>query len=229
MIDTQLENNLQNILLRITNAQQLSKNQQVMLLAVTKGKNTNVIRNAWDLGIKNFGQNYTQEAIGKIELLIDLQDIDWHFIGLIQSNKIKYVAKYFSWVHSIDQLKTAKKLNDHLINIDKRINVCIQVNISQEKTKSGINLNELDNLVTEIIKLPQLKLRGLMILPKAYTEINKQRSIFKQMSDLLTQLNNSYNLSLDTLSMGMSTDFESAIHEGATIVRIGAALFGKRD
>jgi pyridoxal phosphate enzyme (YggS family) len=200
-----------------------------MLLAVTKGKNTNVIRNAWDLGIKNFGENYIQEAIGKIELLIDLQDIDWHFIGLIQSNKIKYVAKYFSWVHSIDQLKTAKKLNDHLINIDKRINVCIQVNISQEKTKSGINLNELDNLVTEIIKLPQLKLRGLMILPKAYTEINKQRSIFKQMSDLLTQLNNSYNLSLDTLSMGMSTDFESAIHEGATIVRIGAALFGKRD
>jgi hypothetical protein len=229
MTDTQLKNNLQNILLRITNARQQSNNQQIMLLAVTKGKNTNIIRNAWDLGVKNFGENYIQEAVNKIEQLIDLTDINWHFIGSIQSNKIKYIAKYFSWIHSIDKLKTAQKLNDHLININKQINVCIQVNISQETTKSGIHLNELDSLITKIIKLPQLKLRGLMILPEACAATDKQKAIFKQTAELLNQLNNKYNLALDTLSMGMSTDFEAAIHEGATIVRIGTALFGKRD
>lgn len=229
MSDLQLANNLQKVLLSINNARQLSCNQQVTLLAVTKGKNADTIRQAWGLGIKDFGENYIQEAVAKIELLADLADINWHFIGAIQSNKIKYVAKYFSWIHSIDKLKTAKKLNEYLAKLNKHINVCIQVNISNETTKSGVLLNELDDFILELIKLPQLILRGLMTLPKATVNLQEQRAVFKQTSKLLQQLNNSHNLTLDTLSMGMSTDFETAIQQGATIVRIGTALFGARD
>ena len=204
----------------------------VTLLAVSKRHPAEKIQSIYELGQRDFGESYLQEALQKIELLSDL-DITWHFIGPIQSNKTKQIAQYFQWVHSVDRLKIAHRLSQQHPSELTPLNICLQVNISQEVQKSGFSNSEIHQAIEEISSLPNLALRGLMAIPKATPEgseqFTQQRVAFKQLHMLMQQLNNKYNLHMDTLSMGMSNDLEAAITEGATIVRIGTALFGSRE
>lgn len=199
----------------------------VKLLAVSKTKPVENIQAAIDAGQTEFAENYVQEAIGKITQ-INNPDLIWHFIGPIQSNKARAIAEHFNWVHSIDRIKIAKRLNDLRPPFLAPLNVCIQVNISREKTKSGINQEMLNELVEYCNKLPHLKLRGLMTLPAPYDNFKKQRQSFKQLRNLLVSLHSNLP-DFDTLSMGTTHDMRAAIAEGATMVRIGTALFGPRD
>lgn len=199
----------------------------IQLLAVSKRHPENVIRKAFSAGQIAFGENYAQELLDKANALSDLP-IEWHFIGPLQSNKTQKIAQTASWVHTIDRLKIAKRLNDQRLDNLPPLNVCIQVNISGESSKSGILLDDLVTLAQEIRKLKNLNLRGLMAIPAAESNFSRQREAFanvKQAYDQLVKL----GFELDTLSMGMSNDMEAAIAEGATIVRIGTAIFGKRD
>jgi pyridoxal phosphate enzyme (YggS family) len=173
-----------------------------------------------------FGENYLQEALDKQSQLADLA-IEWHFIGPIQSNKTQLIAQHFDWVHSVDRLKVAQRLNDARPNTLAPLQVCIQVNISNEESKSGVTQQELETLAKAISLMPQLKLRGLMAIPEPSTDNNKQRLQFKQVRECYDALL-AKGFSLDTLSIGMSDDYPIAIEEGATIVRIGSALFGAR-
>jgi len=203
----------------------------IQLLAVSKRHSANAIREVYESGQTAFGENYAQELLDKHEQLNGL-NIQWHFIGPLQSNKTKKIAAVASWVHTIDRLKIAQRLNDQRPSELPRLNICIQVNISKEKSKSGILPNDVLDFANEISKLPKLRLRGLMVIPATETDFEKQRTSFEKTSQLLDMLNNSINTTayrLDTLSMGMSGDMEAAIAEGATIVRIGTAIFGKRD
>ncbi|WP_299729511.1 YggS family pyridoxal phosphate-dependent enzyme [uncultured Endozoicomonas sp.] len=202
---------------------------QVQLLAVSKTKPADMIRAAWRCGQKHFGESYLQEAISKIQALGDLSDIHWHFIGPIQSNKTRDIAEHFEWVHSVDRLKIAQRLNDQRPESLPPLNICLQINISEESSKSGINLSELPQLVQAINQLPRLKLRGLMGIPAPESDPEQQRIPFRTLADALKNLNEQFSLDMDTLSMGMSDDLEAAIQEGSTMVRIGTALFGERD
>jgi PLP dependent protein len=199
----------------------------VTLLAVSKKQPIDKIREAIDGGQKHFGENYLQEALVKIQELSG-KDIVWHFIGPIQSNKTKLIAENFAWVESVDRLKIAKRLNEQRPEGLPPLNVCIEVNLSDEDSKSGVSLNEILPLAKEIIKMPRLKLRGLMSIPAFHDDFEKQRGVFKELAEALKMLNNE-GLQLDTLSVGMSDDFEAAIAEGSTIVRIGTAIFGPRE
>ncbi len=224
---TSISNRLQDILATIQSAKSAgSHQQQVSLLAVSKAQSALAIRQAYLAGQTMFGENYLQEALEKQAELTDLA-IEWHFIGPIQSNKTQLIAQHFSWVHSIDRLKIAQRLNDARPANLAPLQVCIQVNISNEDSKSGVAQQELEALATALSKLPQLKLRGLMAIPEPNCDINKQRTQFKQVrecyDDLLAK-----GFALDTLSIGMSDDYLIAIEQGATIVRIGSALFGAR-
>ncbi len=198
----------------------------VNLLAVSKSQSADKIRLAYSAGQHSFGENYVQEAVLKQEQLKDLA-IEWHFIGPIQSNKTQLIAQHFSWVHSVDRLKIATRLNDARPQSLGQLNVCIQFNSSLEQSKSGANLDEITELALAINKLPNLKLRGLMAIPAPAKDSASQRAQFKIVSDAFKQLN-AQGLALDTLSIGMSDDYIAAIYEGATIVRIGSALFGDR-
>lgn len=201
--------------------------QNVILLAVSKKQSPEAILNAYHAGITHFGENYLQEAIPKI---IELKDspFTWHFIGRIQSNKCKKIAELFNWVHTIDRLETAKKLNQANAALEKTQNICIQVNLFHEAQKSGINPDDIIPLIQEIKKLPQLKLRGLMtILPDSFTK-EEQLKAYQQLHDLKNKLNQNLQLSMDTLSMGMSNDYVEAIAAGSTIIRLGQAIFGPR-
>ncbi|MFO2462052.1 YggS family pyridoxal phosphate-dependent enzyme [Pseudomonas sp. 15FMM2] len=196
----------------------------VQLLAVSKTKPAQAVREAYAAGMRDFGENYLQEALGKQVELADLP-LCWHFIGPIQSNKTRAIAENFAWVHSVDRLKIAQRLSEQRPVELPPLNICIQVNVSGEASKSGCTPADLPALAAAISSLPRLKLRGLMAIPEPTDERAEQDAAFAKVRDLQASL----NLELDTLSMGMSHDLESAIAQGATWVRIGTALFGARD
>ncbi len=199
----------------------------VALLAVSKSQSTESILEAYKSGQNAFGENYLQEALVKIAAL-KAYPIEWHFIGAIQSNKTKAIAENFSWVHSLSDLTHAKRLGRaRLAQTTEPLNVCLQVNISQEESKSGINLIELNDLAKEIKDIAGLRLRGLMTLLQANLDFEEQKQGFRQLF-LAQQALNAQGFNLDTLSMGMSHDYSAAIAEGATLLRIGSAVFGER-
>ncbi len=194
------------------------------LLAVSKTKPAAAIRQAHAAGLRDFGENYLQEALQKQSALAEL-DLVWHFIGPIQSNKTRAIAEHFDWVHSVDRLKVAERLSSQRPAQLPPLNVCLQVNVSGEASKSGCNPEALAELARAVAALPRLRLRGLMAIPAATQDSHQQHAAFARLRQLKEQL----PLNLDTLSMGMSHDLEAAIAEGATWVRIGTALFGARD
>ncbi|AYC31133.1 YggS family pyridoxal phosphate-dependent enzyme [Pseudomonas cavernae] len=198
------------------------------LLAVSKTKPPTDIRAAHAAGLKDFGENYLQEALAKQVELADLPLI-WHFIGPIQSNKCKALAEHFAWVHSVDRLKIAERLSSLRPAELPALNICLQVNVSGEASKSGCTPEELPALAAAVSRLPHLKLRGLMAIPEPTDDQAAQHAAFARVRALAEQLRAAQQLELDTLSMGMSHDLEAAIAEGATWVRIGTALFGARD
>ncbi len=199
----------------------------VHLLAVSKTFPAEAVREAYQGGQRAFGENYLQEALDKMALLKDLP-LEWHFIGPIQSNKTRPIAENFAWVHSVDRLKVAQRLSEQRPKMLPPLNICLQVNVSDEESKSGTSLAEVPELARKIALLPHLNLRGLMCIPAPTSAASEQRHAFAQMRMLLMRLNEQ-EFRLDTLSMGMSHDFPAAIKEGATIVRIGTAIFGNRN
>jgi pyridoxal phosphate enzyme (YggS family) len=194
------------------------------LLAVSKTKPAQALREAYTAGLRNFGENYLQEALSKQVELADLP-LCWHFIGPIQSNKTRAIAENFAWVHSVDRLKIAQRLSEQRPENLPPLNICIQVNVSGEASKSGCTPADLPALAAAISALPRLQLRGLMAIPEPTDDSAEQNAAFAAVRSLQEHL----NLPLDTLSMGMSHDLEAAIAQGATWVRIGTALFGARD
>ena len=200
--------------------------ESVTLVAVTKGKTAESVRLAATAGVTDFGENYLQEAEGKIGQLADLK-LTWHFIGGIQSNKTRAIAERFDWVQSVDRFSVARRLSEQRPFHAPLLNVCIQVALVPEPTKGGVAPDELAELARAIAGLPRLVLRGLMCVPPPQPNAAAERAVFAKLRAALDDLN-AGGLKLDTLSMGMSGDFESAIAEGATLVRIGTALFGAR-
>ena len=197
----------------------------VHLLAVSKNKPATDIAQVYQLGQRHFGENYLQEALTKQQQLTTF-NISWHFIGPIQSNKTKAIATHFQWVHSVDRLKIAVRLNEQRPQNLPPLNICLQVNISDEETKSGVNLTDLPDLITQIRLLTNLRLRGVMAIPAPQTDYELQCLPYRKIYQAVLALNLP---ELDTFSFGMSGDLEAAIVEGATIVRIGTALFGSRN
>ncbi|MDR0276704.1 MAG: YggS family pyridoxal phosphate-dependent enzyme [Paucimonas sp.] len=196
----------------------------IHLLAVSKTKPADAVREAFAAGVRDVGENYLQEALGKQAQLSDLP-LTWHFIGPIQSNKTRAIAEHFDWVHSVDRLKIAQRLSEQRPDHLPPLNLCLQVNVSGEDSKSGCTPEELPALAQAIAALPKLRLRGLMAIPEPTDDRAAQDAAFAR----VRELQDSLGLGLDTLSMGMSHDLESAIAQGATWVRIGTALFGARD
>jgi pyridoxal phosphate enzyme (YggS family) len=201
----------------------------IALLAVSKTFPADDVRAAFDAGQRAFGENYVQEAVAKIAALGRLRgEIEWHFIGPLQSNKTKLVAEQFDWVHSVDRLKIAERLSDQRPEGARALNVCLQVNVSGEESKSGVEPAEAAALAHRIAALPGLRLRGLMAIPEPAATLDAQREPHVWLCALMDTLC-ADGLDLDTLSMGMSADLEAAVLEGATMVRIGTAIFGARD
>src|SRR5476651_298189 len=198
----------------------------VTLLAVTKSQPAEMVRAAALAGLSEFGESYVQEAVEKIEATRDLP-LTWHFIGHIQTNKTRVIAENFAWVHGIDRLRIAARLSEQRPYHAHALNVCLQVNLAAEASKGGILPEEVPKLAAEVALLPRLRLRGLMCIPPAEEDTAAQRRRFAELAHLLWRLNEA-GAQLDTLSMGMSADLEAAILEGATIVRVGTALFGAR-
>ena len=198
----------------------------VQLLAVSKKQPLTKIREAAAAGQRDFGENLVQEGVDKIRELADL-DLTWHFIGHLQSNKTRVVAENFDWVHTIDKLKTARRLSDQRPAGLPPLNVCVQVNVDDESQKSGVAPGEVLDLARTCADLPNLRLRGLMCLPAIREGFEAQREPFAALRALADELR-SHGIDTDSLSMGMTADYRAAIFEGATIVRIGTALFGKR-
>lgn len=198
----------------------------VGLLAVSKSHPAAAIRAAYAAGQFRFGESYAQEAVAKLSSVTDLP-LEWHFIGPLQSNKTRDVAARFAWVHSVERDKIARRLNEQRPAALPPLNVCIQVNVSGEASKAGVTPDEVVPLAQTIRALPQLRLRGLMAIPAPQTDFEKQRAGFRVVRELYEQLRHA-GYELDTLSMGMTDDLEAAIAEGATLVRIGTAIFGER-
>lgn len=198
----------------------------VQLLAVSKTFPADAIREAWSAGQTAFGENYVQELLDKALILTDLP-VQWHFIGPLQSNKTRPVAEIAHWVHSVDRLKIAERLSAQRPEHLPPLNICLQVNISGEDSKSGVVPSELAALAAAVARLPRLTLRGLMCIPAPTPDLQKQQAAFAALRALFKQLQ-ADGLALDTLSMGMSADLVAAIREGATMVRVGTAIFGHR-
>lgn len=196
----------------------------VLLLAVSKTKPASMIAEAYQAGQRHFGENYYQEALSKQQAL-GAFDITWHFIGPIQSNKTKAIASHFDWVHSVDKLKIAKRLSEQRPPHLAPLNICLQVNISDEASKSGIRLHELAELCEQVATLPNIKLRGVMAIPAPSFSFEQQCQPYKTLYQAVKKLNKP---ELNTFSFGMSDDLNAAIAEGSTLVRIGTALFGTR-
>lgn len=221
-----IEKNIAKVAARIREAAQAvgRDSASVGLLAVSKTQPAATIREAAEAGMRDFGENYLQEALDKQGELSELP-LTWHFIGPIQSNKTKSIAEHFDWVHSVDRLKIAQRLSDQRPAELPPLNICLQVNVSGEASKSGCAPEELPQLAQAVAAMPRLRLRGLMCIPAPSEDPAEQRAAFARLRALRDEL----PLTLDTLSMGMSQDLEAAIAEGATWVRIGTALFGARD
>ncbi len=200
--------------------------QSVRLVAVSKTFASAAVREAAQAGQRDFGENYVTEGVDKIDELRSL-GLTWHYIGPIQSNKTRSIAGHFDWVHSLDRAKIAARLSEARRPGQAELQVCIQVNVSGEATKSGVAPGDLATLATQVAMLPRLKLRGLMAIPEPTPDEKLQRARFAQLRELRERLNRE-GFSMDTLSMGMSADLEAAIAEGATMVRIGTAIFGER-
>jgi pyridoxal phosphate enzyme (YggS family) len=228
-MDTHLSDNIAKLLQRVSRSAQKSQhgNSDILVLAVSKTRPAQDIRAAHECGLNHFGESYLQEALQKIGELRDLPLV-WHFIGPIQSNKTAAIAEHFDWVHSIDRAKIARRLSEQRPDHLPSLNVCLQVNISGEETKSGVSLSELPQLANEVLALPHLKLRGLMAIPAPTSDTTQQRQAFAQLREALAELR-PLGAEIDTLSMGMSDDLEVAIDEGATIIRLGTGIFGQRN
>lgn len=202
--------------------------QSVTLLSVSKTFPSDAVRAAYAAGERCFGENFVQEGLDKIAALQDLRaQIEWHLIGPLQSNKTRVVAEAFDWVHSVDRLKVAQRLSEQRPAALPPLQICLQVNISGEASKSGVTPAELPALAQAVAALPRLRLRGLMAIPAPAADLESQRLPHRTLATLLAELQ-SQGLPMDTLSMGMSADLEAAIAEGATLVRIGTAIFGGR-
>ncbi|MCK5639183.1 MAG: YggS family pyridoxal phosphate-dependent enzyme [Gammaproteobacteria bacterium] len=223
-----LKNRLHTVRQRITNAEKNSgrASGSVHLLTVSKTCPADNIRACAALGQRCFGENQLQEALDKIEALADLA-LEWHFIGPIQSNKTRAIATHFHWAHSVDRLKIAQRLSAQRPVGMPPLNICLQVNISDEASKSGIPLDDVPSLVAALNELSGIRLRGLMAIPLPDKDMAQQRKSFRPLREMLESLNQA-GYQLDTLSMGMSDDLEAAIAEGSTIVRVGSAIFGPR-
>jgi pyridoxal phosphate enzyme (YggS family) len=231
MID--LASNLELVQQRIALAVSTNERERsdVQLIAVSKTKPADMVRAGYELGLTDFGENYVQEAVDKVVELADLP-ICWHFIGPIQSNKTRQIAEHFSWVHTIDRGKIAHRLSEQRPLDLGPLNVLLQVNISGEASKSGVNPDGLLKLAREVLALPNLQLHGLMAIPAPSESVDSQREPFRQLRQLLEQLKSSLGAegtALRHLSMGMTGDLDAAIAEGATLVRIGTSIFGARE
>lgn len=200
--------------------------EEILLLAVSKKKPAEAVLEAYAAGQRDFGENFVQEGLEKIAA-VGKNDVIWHFVGRLQANKTRPVAQHFQWVHTIDRLKIARRLSQQRPDDAALLNVCIEVNIDEEASKSGVTPGEVAELAAAVAELPRLSLRGLMCLPAIRDDFEEQRRPFARLREIKDSLNQS-GLSLDTLSMGMTADYAAAIHEGATIVRIGTAIFGAR-
>ncbi|HTU67737.1 MAG TPA: YggS family pyridoxal phosphate-dependent enzyme [Steroidobacteraceae bacterium] len=198
----------------------------VTLLAVSKGQSAAAIDSATRAGLEHFGENFLQESLPKIEALAG-REITWHFIGRLQANKTRPVAEHFAWVHGVDRLKIAERLSDQRPYHAPPLNVCLQLHVGGEASKGGVEPAEIQALARDVAALPRLRLRGLMCMPPAEDDESRQRAWFAETRRVFDYLNER-GLGLDTLSMGTSADFLAAIHEGATIVRVGTAIFGPR-
>jgi pyridoxal phosphate enzyme (YggS family) len=211
--------------------------EDIQLLAVSKTFPAIAVEEAMHAGQTAFGENYAQEGVEKIQQLSKLRPwLEWHFIGPLQSNKTRDVAEHFDWVHSIDRLKIAERLSTQRGEFSNLgpLQVCVQINVSEEDSKSGISLEEVDALCDAISKLPNLALRGLMAIPAPSDDVSQQRQSFAAVRECFVGIKAKHSNDVgfdffDTLSMGMSDDLEAAITEGSTMVRIGSAIFGKRD
>ena len=223
-----IADNLQSVRVRIQKALEAADRAKdsVQLLAVSKTRTPHEIDVLYQLGVRDFGENYVQEGVDKIQALAE-HPITWHFIGPIQSNKTRAIAEHFAWVHSLDRIKIAERLNEQRSPALAPLNVCLQVNIDHEASKSGVAPEQLPQLAAQVATLPRLRLRGLMCIPDPDQGEESLRQAFTRMKALFDQLKVQYP-TLDTLSMGMSDDLEVAIAEGSTIVRVGTALFGPR-
>ncbi|AOM40970.1 YggS family pyridoxal phosphate-dependent enzyme [Xenorhabdus hominickii] len=224
-----IEQNLHDVRNRITVAAQKCgrTSEEITLLAVSKTRPAEDIAKAIASGQREFGENYVQEGVDKIQHFINHDDLVWHFIGPLQSNKSRLVAENFDWCHTIDRLKIAQRLNEQRPEQIAPLNVLIQINISGEESKSGILLEELTEFATTINAMPNLVLRGLMAIPAPESDFERQIAVFRQMEQALIELKTQYS-QVDTLSMGMTNDMEAAITCGSTLVRIGTAIFGAR-
>lgn len=219
--------NIQKIILDIKENCNLSKRsvEDVILIGASKSQTIEKIIVAYEEGIKNFGENYLQEAEEKISKLD--QDIIWHFIGSIQSRKAKRIAEIFDWVHTIDSFKVAEKLNSSRPKSKGALNACLQLNIDDEESKSGLKIENLEEIIQKIEALENLKIRGLMVIPKPRDSKEEQRQVFRKVKEIYDSLiRQGHNF--DTLSMGMTSDYGIAIQEGATMIRIGTGIFGPR-
>jgi PLP dependent protein len=226
-----LAHNLDAVLQRIGRAAQSAGRDphSVFLLAVSKTFPAEDVRAAHAAGQRAFGENYVQEALAKVTALADLRaSLEWHFIGPLQSNKTRPVAETFDWVHSVDRLKIAQRLSEQRPENLPPLNVCLQVNVSGEATKAGVAPEDAAEAARAIAALPRLRLRGLMAIPEPAGSVEEQRAPHRQLREIFEQLR-AGGLELDTLSMGMSADLEAAVLEGATMVRVGTAIFGARD
>ena len=225
-----MTNPLSEVQARITAAaKSAARNENsITLLAVSKKQSIEKINALYALGQRDFGENYVQEGKEKCRLLAD-KPIIWHFIGPIQSNKTRDIAEHFDWVHSVDRLKIAERLNNQRPDNFAPLNVCVQVNIDDEFSKSGVSEQQLPELIRSIQALPKLSLRGLMAIPRKQANPADSEPAFAKMQSLFQHYKKTLELkAFDTLSMGMSADLEVAIQQGATMVRVGTALFGKR-
>ena len=224
----EIKKRLQSLHNTINQAEMQAKRPEnsVQLLAVSKTWSAEILRDAAAAGQECFGENYLQEALIKIDALKDL-DLQWHFIGPIQSNKTKDIARSFDWVQSVDRLKIAQRLNNQRPSELAALNVCIQVNIDNEKSKAGTSLDEVNTLAQEIMQLDRLVLRGLMVIPTKTDDVSQQSSAFQRAHQLFKSLKTQY-ATIDTLSMGMTADMNSAIAQGSTMIRVGTGIFGQR-
>ena len=231
-----ISENLQLVQHRIANSAQAAGRDpaSITLLAVSKTFDVQAVLAAAQAGQRAFGENYVQEAIDKIAATRDMREhnpdlqLEWHFIGPIQSNKTRQIAEYFDWVHSVDRLKIAQRLSEQRPAEMPPLQICLQVNVSGEATKSGLEPEALLELARAVVLLPNIRLRGLMAIPEPTEDVQQQRAAFAKLRFMQNDLQ-AVGIQTDTLSMGMSADMDAAIAEGATIVRIGTAIFGVRD